>query len=186
MNIDLSVKILGDKEFMNKVKELNDKQLDKALRRTVTKTNTSVRKSIRTEVRTHYTLTAKRIIKDMPKTIFRRNGTEANIRTGEKPITLRAYGGRMTRKGYSASPLKGQRQIINRSFTIKPNKVTLPFMRVGRKNYPIRGALKGPSLHAIVTTGSRSSKIQKQVLNTGDTRFLQVMKGEVDAVLRGF
>ena len=185
MNIDLKYQLLGDKEFVAQVAKLNDKELDKALRRTITQVNTTVRKSIKTEVREHYTLKSNRIAKDTPKTIFKRNGTQANISTKEKPITLRAYGGRMTRKGYSSSPLRGQRQVINRSFTITRTH-TLPFMRLGKPRYPIKGALKGPSLHRILTAGRRHKQISKAILETGDARFLKVLRKEVATVLRGF
>ena len=75
-------------------------------------------------------------------------GTDIITTASAKGVTLQSFGGRQTKRGYSAAVLRGRRQVIRKGFT--PAKFGgVPFKRVGTERLPIK-VLYGPSVAAML------------------------------------
>ena len=76
------------------------------------------------------------------------SGTDIITMASAKGVTLQSFGGRQTKRGYSAAVLRGKRQVIRKGFT--PAKFGgVPFRRVGTERLPIK-VLYGPSVAAML------------------------------------
>lgn len=76
------------------------------------------------------------------------SGTDIITTASAKGVTLQSFGGRQTKRGYSAAVLRGKRQVIRKGFT--PAKFGgVPFKRVGTERLPIK-VLYGPSVAAML------------------------------------
>ena len=75
-------------------------------------------------------------------------GADIITTASAKGVTLQSFGGRQTKRGYSAAVLRGKRQVIRKGFT--PAKFGgVPFKRVGSERLPIK-VLYGPSVAAML------------------------------------
>jgi len=75
-------------------------------------------------------------------------GADIITTASAKGVTLQSFGGRQTKRGYSAAVLRGRRQVIRKGFT--PAKFGgVPFRRVGTERLPIK-VLYGPSVAAML------------------------------------
>ena len=75
-------------------------------------------------------------------------GADIITTASAKGVTLQSFGGRQTKRGYSAAVLRGRRQVIRKGFT--PAKFGgVPFKRVGTERLPIK-VLYGPSVAAML------------------------------------
>lgn len=171
--IDISARILGDKELSQYLAQLSGTDIPKAIRAGVSYAARGGATAISTNVRGSYSLTSGRIKKDISPPSFRDGGQTAIIRTSRKPITAMQFKAKDVRpRGVTLSIYKGERSRIPGGFIAKG----LPFYREGKSRYPLAVA-KGPSLHAIYTGGRFAGQIQEatekrieQQLTTGILR----------------
>ncbi len=79
------------------------------------------------------------------------------ITTGKaKGITLQAFGGKQTKKGYSSAVRKGRRKVNRKGFT--PKKFNgVPFARDGAARLPIK-VMYGPSVATMLRTREVSER----------------------------
>lgn len=76
------------------------------------------------------------------------SGTDVITRASGRGVTLQSFGGRQTKRGYSAAVLRGARKVIRGGFT--PAKFGgVPFKREGAARLPIK-VLYGPSVASML------------------------------------
>jgi hypothetical protein len=173
--IDISARVLGDKELSAALARMSSLDIPKAIKAGVRYAARGGTTAIAKNIRASYSLTSGRIKQDISQPSFRDGGQTAIIRTSRKPITAMQYGAKQTSAGVQMRIFKGQRTVVKSGFIAKG----LPFRRKGKERLPI-DTIKGPSIHAIYTGGKHAAPIQAateqriaEQLITGITRGLR-------------
>lgn len=88
------------------------------------------------------------------------------IRTRKKPLTLRAFGARQTKRGVVVTVIRSSgRKLIRSGFSpAKFNRV--PFKRLGRSQYPI-APLTGPSVADMLNNPRVYTPLQERLVERG-------------------
>lgn len=107
-----------------------------------------------------YNLSQKRVEEGL--TVKQSDGAVV-IRASRKPITVRSYGARQTKKGVVVKVLKsGGRKLIRAGFS--PAKFNgTPFKRLGRSQYPI-APIVGPSVADMLNNAKVSEPLGKRLI----------------------
>lgn len=165
MPIDISARILGDKELAQTLAKLSSQDIPKAIRSGVRDAARAGRTTLAKSIGQRYSLTAGRIKQDVPNPRFMAGGLSAVITTSRKPITAMQFKLSQTRKGLSHGVYRGERKLYRTGFIAKG----LPFYRLGNSRYRLnaRGerrlninVIHGPSIHAIYTGGKWAPALQ--------------------------
>jgi hypothetical protein len=153
--IDISARVLGDRELAQTLAKLSSNDIPKAIRSGVRDAARAGRTTLAKSIGQRYSLTAGRIKQDVSNPQFSNGGQTAIIRTNRKPITAMQFKPKETRQGLSMSIYRGQRTVVKSGFIAKG----LPFKRRGKERYPL-DTIKGPSIHAIYTGGKWAPALQ--------------------------
>ena len=153
--IDISAKILGDRELAAALAQLSSHDIPKAIRAGVRDAARAGRTTLTKAIGQRYSLTAARIKQDVSQASFSADGQTAVIRTSRKPITAMQFKPREVPKGLSMSIFRGQRSVVKSGFLAKGK----PFKRRGKARMPL-DVIHGPSIHAIYTGGQWSPALQ--------------------------
>lgn len=175
--IDISARIIGDKELSAALARLSSHDIPKAIKAGVRDAARAGRTTLAKSIGERYSLSAGRIKQDVSQAQFLNQGQTAIIRTSRKPITAMQFKARQTRQGLSMSIYKGKRTVVKSGFIAKG----LPFVRRGKDRMPIR-VIQGPSIHAIYTGGKWAPALQartevriEEALENGILRSLGAM-----------
>jgi hypothetical protein len=153
--IDISARIVGDKELSAALAKLSSHDIPKAVRSGVRDAARAGRTTLAKSIGQRYSLSAGRIKQDVSQPSFRDAGQTAIIYTTRKPITAMQFKARQTSKGLTMSIFRGERTLVRSGFIAKGK----PFVRRGKERMPIRVVL-GPSIHAIYTGGHWAPALQ--------------------------
>ena len=153
--IDISARIIGDKELSSALAKLSSHDVPKAIKAGVRDAARAGRTTLAKVIGQRYSLSAGRIKQDVSQAQFRDGGQTAVIRTSRKPITAMQFRPRQTSTGLSMSIYRGQRSVVRSGFMAKG----LPFRRRGKERMPL-DVIHGPSIHAIYTGGKWSPALQ--------------------------
>jgi hypothetical protein len=156
MPIDISARVIGDKELSGALARLSSQDIPKAIRYGVRIAARGGKAAIGKEVSSRYAIGSRRVQRDVSAPTFSEGGLTAILRTSRKPPTAMQFKARETRKGLAFTQIKGERTIIRSGFIAKG----LPFRRVGKARMPL-SVIHGPSLHAIYTGGRFAGQIQQ-------------------------
>lgn len=160
--IDISARIIGDKELAAALARLSSRDIPKAIKAGVRDAARAGTTTMAKSIGQHYTLKAARIKQDVSKPQYREGGLSAVIKTRRRPITLKNYGARLVKSGLSVSIVKGERFVAQRAFLRVggSNQELLPFRRRGAARIPL-DVLHGPSIHGIYAGGRHKDAIQQ-------------------------
>lgn len=153
--IDISARIIGDKELSAALAKLSSHDIPKAIKAGVRDAARAGRTTLAKSIGQRYSLSAGRIKQDVSQAQFRDGGQTAIIRTSRKPITAMQFKPKQVRKGLSMSIYRGQRTVVRSGFLAKG----MPFKRRGKERYPL-DVIHGPSIHAIYTGGKWAPALQ--------------------------
>lgn len=172
--IDISARIIGDRELAQTLSNLSSHDIPKAIRAGVRDAARAGRTTMAKSIGQRYSLTAGRIKQDVDPAQFAQGGQTAVIRTSRKPITAMSYKAKPAGKAISLSIFRGERTVMKSGFMQHSNtgafSGTLPFRT--NKGRAYRGDAKrkkpragldvvvGPSIHAIYTGGHWAPAIQ--------------------------
>ena len=154
--IDISARVIGDKELAAYLARLSSHDIPKAVRAGVKYAATGGKTAIAKNIRANYSLSSARVKQDVSSPQYRDGGQTAVLNTSRKPITAMQFKARQTRRGVTMAIYKGQRTTVSRAFIAKG----LPFRRQGKPRMPI-DVIHGPSIHVIYTGGRFSGAIQQ-------------------------
>lgn len=175
--IDISARIIGDKQLSAALARLSSNDIPKAIRSGVRDAARAGRTTLAKSIGQRYSLSAGRIKQDVSQAQFLNQGQTAIIRTSRKPITAMQFKARQNAKGLSMSIYRGQRTVVKSGFIAKG----LPFVRRGKERMPIR-VIQGPSIHAIYSGGKWAPALQartevriEEALENGILRSLGAM-----------
>ena len=153
--IDISARIIGDKELSAALAKLGTQDIPKAIKAGVRDAARAGRTTLAQSIGQRYSLTAARIKQDVSQAQFLNGGQTAIIRTSRKPITAMQFKPRETRTGLTMRIFRGERTVVKSGFIAKG----LPFRRRGKARMPI-DVIHGPSIHAIYTGGKWAPALQ--------------------------
>ncbi len=153
--IDISARVLGDKELAATLEKLSSQDIPKAIRAGVRDAARAGRTTLAKSIGQRYALTAGRIKQDVPTARFMAGGQTAVITTSRKPITAMQFKPKEVRTGLSISIYRGKRTVVKSGFIAKG----LPFKRRGKDRMPL-DVIHGPSIHAIYTGGKWAPALQ--------------------------
>lgn len=153
--IDISARIIGDKELSQALARLSSHDVPKAIRAGVRDAARAGRTTMAKSIGQRYTLSAGRIKQDVPTARITDGGQTAVITTSRKPITANQFKPKQTRTGLSMSIYRGQRSLVKSGFMAKG----MPFKRRGKERMPL-DVIHGPSIHAIYTGGHWAPALQ--------------------------
>lgn len=155
----ITVDILDDEKVVAALKKMNSYEAPKALRLALRDTAKKAPPRLSKEIRKEYTLTAKRVKRDIDIQA-REYGYKYLIKTSYRPITVANYKmrpnpwRRMPGGGVGFSIYKGRKEFVKNGFVGSGAQgVNLPFVRITRDRYPIK-PIYGPSIGAITTGDS--------------------------------
>jgi hypothetical protein len=102
------------------------------------------------------------------------------IRTRKKPLTLRAFGARQTRRGVVVTVIRSRgRKLIKGGFS--PAKFGgVPFKRLGRSQYPI-APLTGPSVADMLDNPKVYTPLQARLIERGRSELNRRLLRELGA-----
>lgn len=153
--IEISAKIIGDKELAQTLAKLSSHDIPKAIRAGVRDAAKAGRTTLAKSIGQRYSLSAGRIKQDVSQAQFRDGGQTAIIRTSRKPITAMQFKPKQTSSGLSMSIYRGQRTVVKSAFLAKGK----PFKRRAKERMPL-DVIHGPSIHAIYTGGHWAPALQ--------------------------
>jgi hypothetical protein len=153
--IDISARILGDRELAAALAQLSSHDIPKAIRAGVRDAARAGRTTLTKAIGQRYSLTAARIKQGVSQASFSADGQTAVVRTSRKPITAMQFKPRPAPTGLSLSIYRGQRTVVKAGFLAKG----LPFKRRGKERIPL-DVIHGPSIHAIYTGGHWAPALQ--------------------------
>lgn len=198
--IDISARIIGDKELSAALAQLSSQDIPKAIRSGVREAAGQGRTALAKSIGQRYSLSAGRIKQDVSQAQFRDGGQTAVIRTSRKPITAMQFKPRQTGKGLSMAIFRGERTLIRSGFTQTSKRGTfsgtLPFKPAagraysgdGNRKKPRAGldAIYGPSIHAIFTGGKWSPALQARVEVRVEEALVTGIMRELGRIGRGY
>lgn len=179
--IDITARVLGDKELVAALQRMSSHDVDKAVRDGVRYAARGGRTAIAKNIGAHYGLTAGRIKQDVMQPTFQEGGKVAVIRTMRKPITAMQFKAKETRKGLSMAIYRGQRTVVKSGFIAKG----LPFKRKGKARMPI-DVVHGPSIHAIYTGGKHAQAISSATEERVQEQLEKGIMRSLQGMARGF
>lgn len=192
MPIDISARILGDKQLAQTLERLSGHDIPKAIKAGVRYAAGGGRTAIAKNIGAKYSLSAARIKKDVFDPTYKDGGETAIIRTSRKPITFASYKAKDIRpRGVSVAIYKGKRSRHPQAFGAKG----LFWTREGKGRYRLnaRGErrlnikpLHGPSIHAIYDGGLFSGAIQSATEQRLEERLVTGIMRHLGRVSRGF
>ena len=153
--IDISARVIGDKELSAALARLSSHDIPKAIKAGVRDAARAGRTTLAKSIGQRYSLSAGRIKQDVSQATFLDGGQTAIIRTSRKPITAMQFKAKETPRGLSMSIYRGQRSLVRSGFMAKG----LPFVRQGKERLPLK-VVYGPSIHAIYTGGKWAPALQ--------------------------
>jgi hypothetical protein len=153
--IDISARVIGDKELAATLERMSSHDIPKAIRSGVRDAARAGRTTLAQSIGQRYSLTAGRIKQDVSQPQYLAGGQTAIIRTNRKPITAMQFKPKEKRKGLSLAIYRGKRTLVKSGFLAKG----LPFKRKGKERLPL-DVIKGPSIHAIYTGGKWAPALQ--------------------------
>jgi hypothetical protein len=153
--LDISARIIGDKELAASLAKLSSHDIPKAIKAGVRDAARAGRTTLAQSIGQRYSLTASRIKQDVSQAQFSDGGMSAVIRTSRKPITAMQFKPRETRTGLTMRIFRSERTVVKSGFIAKG----LPFRRRGKARMPI-DVIHGPSIHAIYTGGKWAPALQ--------------------------
>lgn len=168
--IDISARIIGDKELAAALARLSSHDIPKAVRAGVREASKKGRVTLAQAIGQRYSLKAARIKQDVSPPRFSADGMTGVITTSRKPITAMQFGARQTRTGLSMAIFRGERTVVKSGFIAKG----LPFRRRGKERMPL-SVILGPSIHAIYTGGKWAPALQART----ETRIEAELTGEI-------
>lgn len=126
-----------------------------------------------------YNLPQKRIADDV--TVTSDAASNVRIRARKRPPTLAAYGGRMTRRGYSVTVFKERGRIVLGRKVFAPQKFgNVPFERRGKERLPI-DVLYGPSAADMLNNPKVFTPLQERLILRArtelDRRITRALRG---------
>ncbi len=182
MPIDISARIIGDKELAQTLERLSGHDIPKAIKAGVRYAARGGRTAIAKNIGANYSLSAARIKKDVSEPQYRDGGQTAIIRTSRKPITFASYKARDVRpKGVTVAIYKGKRSRHPQAFGAKG----LFWVRQGADRYPLK-AMAGPSIHAIYDGGMFSGAIQAATEQRIEEQLVTGILRSLGGMARGF
>ena len=160
--IDISARIIGDKELSAALARLSSHDIPKVIKAGVKYAASGAKTVLAKEITARYTLKSARIKQDIKNPTYQDGGMTAVIRTGRRPITYKQYGARVVRSGLSVSIFRGERFVAQRAFLRVggSNQELLPFRRRGPQRIPLE-VLHGPSIHGIYIGGKHAQSLQQ-------------------------
>lgn len=179
--IDISARIIGDKELAASLARLSSHDIPKAIKAGVRDAARAGRTTLAKSIGQRYTLSAGRIKQDVTQPQYLAGGQTAIIRTSRKPITAMQFKPKQVPKGLSMSIYRGQRTLVRSGFLAKG----LPFKRRGKERYPL-DTIKGPSIHAIYTGGKWSPALQARTETRIEEALEKGILRSLGAMGRGF
>ena len=201
--IDISARVLGDKELAQTLARLSSHDIPKAIKAGVRYAAGRGKTTLAKHVGQRYTLKAARIKEDVSSPIYSGDGQTAILKTSRKPITARQFGLRESRRGVTMAIFRGERTVIKSGFmqasqegkfdgrrAFVPNRKR-PYSNEKakpRRSTP-RNAIamvQGPSLHAIYTGGKHSAAIQEQTDRVISEALVKGILDRLGAMGRGF
>jgi hypothetical protein len=182
MPIDISARILGDKQLAQTLERLSGHDIPKAIKAGVRYAARGGRTAIAKNIGANYSLSAARIKKDVSDPTYQDGGQTAIIRTSRKPITFASYKARDIRpRGVSVAIYKGKRSRHPQAFGAKG----LFWTRQGKARLPIK-AMAGPSIHAIYDGGLFSGAIQSATEQRIEEQLITGIMRSLGGMARGF
>ncbi len=186
--MEITVDIIGDKEFIKGLAKLNSFEAPEAIRKAIRHTAGSpTKRVISQKVREHYNLKAARVKKDIMRPRYEDGGFKVTIRTSYDPMTLMQYGFKQTARGGKYTIFKGQTMFQAGAFkAVGSNGNVLPWVRIGKTRFPVR-TMYGPSLAGIITGNSRKGPDLRNSITSELSGILRkrIQKNMGD-MLRGF
>jgi len=179
--IDITARVLGDKELVAALQRMSSHDVDKAIRDGVRYAARGGRTAIAKNIGAHYSLSAGRIKQDVFQPQFKDGGKTATLSTSRKPITAMQYKAKQTAKGLSMAIYKGQRTVVKSGFIAKG----LPFKRMGKARMPIN-VVHGPSIHAIYTGGRHAQAISSVTEQRVQEQLVKGIMRSLQGMARGF
>ena len=187
--MEITVDIIGDKEFVRGLARLNSFEAPELIRKAIRYTaGTPARRVISQKVREIYRVKAARVKKDIHRTKFEDGGFKATIRTSYDPMTLMQYGFKQTARGGKYQIFKsGASQFQAGAFkAVGSNGNVLPWVRIGKTRFPVR-TMYGPSLAGMITGNSaKGPDLRRSITN----ELSKVLRKRIDKnmgdMLRGF
>jgi hypothetical protein len=185
--IDISARIIGDKELAAALAKLSSHDVPKAIKAGVRFAANRAKPRIAQEIGKRYNLKASRIKQDIYSPQFRQGGELAVIKTSRKPITAQQFGLREGKRDITYAIFRGERTRIRGGFlqTSKSGKFEGRRAFQAERSRPYQGDVKtigfwdavngvrnrrkprhgmrmvlGPSIHAIYTGGKWRATIQ--------------------------
>ena len=188
----VTVDILDDEKVISALRKMNSYEAPKALRLALRDTAKKAPPRLSKEIRKEYTLTAKRVKRDIDIQA-REGGYKYLIKTSYRPITVNNYKmrpspwRRMPQGGVGYSIFKGRKEFVKNGFVgTAAQGVNLPFVRLSKERYPIK-PIYGPSIGAI-TTGD--SLYGDTIMNRVEKELVGSLKAAINrrfgAFLRGY
>tara|TARA_B100000459_G_C8536375_1_gene182916 strand:+ start:205 stop:780 length:576 start_codon:yes stop_codon:yes gene_type:complete len=156
----ISVDILNDKKVIAALKKMDSFAAPDALRKALRDTSKKAPPRLSKEIRQEYTLTAKRIKRDIRIKPLEQ-GFKYLVSVSHRPITVMQYKmkpnpwRKMPQGGLGFSIYKGQKEFVKGGFVAEGKQgINLPFKRVGPRPRPFY-TLYGPSIAGIVRGDSK-------------------------------
>lgn len=201
--IDISARVIGDKELSAALARLSSHDIPKAIRSGVREAAKQGRTTLAKSIGQRYTLKASRIKDDVAEPQFLQGGDVAIIRTSRKPITARQFGLRESRKGVTMAIYRGERTIIRSGFMQTSNDGKFDGRRAfvpnrkrpysNEKGKPRRSnprnaiaMVQGPSIHAIYTGGKWAPALQARTEVKIENVLTEQILKRINAMGRGF
>jgi hypothetical protein len=182
MPIDISARVLGDKELAQTLERLSGQDIPKAIKAGVRYAARGGRTAIAKNIGANYSLSAARIKQDVSEPSYRDGGQTAIIRTSRKPITFASFKARDVRpKGVTVAIYRGKRSRHPKGFGAKG----LFWTRQGADRYPLN-VLKGPSIHAIYDGGMFAGAIQSATEQRIEEQLVTGILRSLGGMARGF
>lgn len=182
MAIDISARILGDKELARTLEQLSGHDIPKAIKAGVRYAARGGRTAIAKNIGANYSLSAARIKKDVAEPSYRDGGQTAIIRTSRKPISFASFKAKDVRpKGVTVAIYKGKRSRHPQAFGAKG----LFWTRQGKARLPLN-VLHGPSIHAIYDGGAFAGAIQSATEKRIEEQLVTGILRSMGGMARGF
>ena len=178
MAIDISAKVIGDRELSTALARLSSHDIPKAIKAGVRDASRAGKTRLAKEVGNVTPVSAARLKQDLKVTIAP-DGQAAQIKASSKPMSAMQFKPRQTRAGLNLTLYKGEKTLIRSGFmqvTRKaPARGKLPFkpnpsrayggQGESKRNTPRKGMdfVQGLSLASIYLGGKHSSKLQAAV-----------------------